>query len=605
MAASAQSPMRELGDTAKGDENLESQEIKAPTGIEGFDRISNGGLPRGRTSLVIGGPGAGKTVFALQTLVKGARNWSEPGIFVAFEENTEQVRANAASFGWNLPALEREKLFFLDARMSLDTVTAGKFDLAGLLASLGAKVEEMGARRIVFDSIDVLLALLDDPMSERREIYRVHDWLSKAGMTGIVTARMSPNDPLHAERYAFTQFMADCVVQLTHRLEERVSLRTLRIVKYRGSTFAENAHPLLIGPQAMDVGIAQQLEQTHQASTERISSGVERLDHMLSGGYYRGSTVLVSGAPGTAKSTLCGTFVEAACQRGERALYVSFDESASEIQRNLASVNVQLAPHVESGLLQIYSVRAEARSADQHLMALKAVIAKHDPACVAIDPLSAMIKAGGDVASLSMAERLLSVTKSRGITLLLTSLLEGSSPETEATPLAISTIADAWIHLSYVVNAGERNRALTIVKSRGTAHSNQVRELVMSDEGITLTDVYTAGGEVLMGTLRWEKEQEVRAARERKEAEFERRNKELALAEAEARARIAAIQREIEGLHIESAQLERDRRLFTTHQRQRQDDIQHLRHGEQQASSGDEERPNGEPPLTDKSGGGT
>ena len=201
---------------------MDTQQIKAPTGIQGFDGISNGGLPPGRTSLVIGGPGAGKTVFALQTLVNGARHWSEPGIFVAFEENSQTLRANAASFGWNLPELDREKLFFLDARMSLDTITAGKFDLAGLLASLAAKVEEMGARRIVFDSIDVLLALLDDPMSERREVYRVHDWLSKAGLTGIVTARMSPDDPLHAERYAFMQFMADCVVLLTHRLEERV-----------------------------------------------------------------------------------------------------------------------------------------------------------------------------------------------------------------------------------------------------------------------------------------------------------------------------------------------------------------------------------------------
>jgi circadian clock protein KaiC len=592
-----------LGSARKEERKLQPQQTKAPTGIQGFDRVSNGGLPRGRTSLVIGGPGAGKTVFALQTLVNGARNWSEPGIFVAFEENSRQIIANAASFGWDLPALENEKLFFLDARMSLDTITAGEFDLAGLLASLEAKAEDMGARRIVFDSIDVLLALLDDPMSERREIYRVHDWLSQGSMTGIVTARIATRDLLHSERYAFMQFMADCVVLLTHRLEDRVSLRTLRIAKYRGSSFAENAHPLLIGPQAMDVGIAEQLELAYEAPTERISSGIERLDHMLSGGYYRGSTVLVSGAPGTAKSTLCGNFVEAACQRGERALYVSFDESAGEIQRNLASVNVQLAPHVESGLLRIYSARAEARSADQHLMRLKSVIAEHQPACMAIDPLSAMIKAGGDVASLSMAERLLSVTKSRGITLVMTSLLEGSNPETEATPLDISTIADVWIHLSYVVTAGERNRALSIVKSRGTAHSNQVRELVMSAEGVTLTDVYTAGGEVLMGTLRWEKEAEARAERGRREAEFERREKDHALAEAEAQARMEALKREIEALRAESADLKRERWLFAIHRRERQEDIQRLRQGEE-IPSGDEERPNGEPPLTGESGEG-
>jgi circadian clock protein KaiC len=587
------------------DEHAESHQVKAPTGIEGFDRITNGGLPRGRTSLVIGGPGAGKTVFALQTLVNGARERAEPGIFVAFEENSQQIIANAASFGWDLPALEREKLFFLDARMSLDTITAGRFDLAGLLASLGAKVEAMGARRIVFDSMDVLLALLDDPMLERREIYRVHDWLSEVGLTGIITARMGPGEPFQSERYAFIQFMADCVVALTHRLEDRVSLRALRVVKYRGSSFAENEHPLLIGPRAIDIGIAEQLEPLYEVSTERISSGIERLDHMLSGGHYRGSTALISGAPGTAKSTLCGAFIEAACQRGERALYVSFDESASEIQRNLASVNIQLGPHVESGLLRIYSARAHARSADQHLMRLKAVIAEHEPACMAIDPLSAMIKAGGDVASLSMAERLLGVTKSRGITLLLSSLLEVANPETEATPLAISTIADSWIHLSYVVSAGERNRALTIVKARGTAHSNQVRELVLSTEGVTLADVYTAGGEVLMGTMRWQKEAEERIAGERRKAELERQEKEQALAEAEAQARMAALEREIQALRAESARLKSERLLLATRHREQEEDLLRLRRADE-ATPGDEaETPGPEPPPIDPRGEGT
>jgi circadian clock protein KaiC len=303
---------------------------KMPTGIPEFDRISGGGLPRNRTTLVVGGPGSGKTVLALQMLASGARPWGEPGIFVAFEENSRQIVANAASFGWDLPALEGEELFFLDARMALETVTAGSFDLAGLLAGLQAKAAEMGARRIVFDSTDVLLAFLDDPAQERREIYRIHDWLAGSGLTGIVTVRSEGHEPLLSARYGFMQFMADCVVQLTHRLEDGVSLRTLRIAKYRGSGFAENEFPFIIGPAGIDLGLVGMLQEGQEVSGERASTGIPRLDRMLSGGFYRGSSILITGAPGTAKSTLCGAFVEAACRRGEAALYVSFDEAAGE-----------------------------------------------------------------------------------------------------------------------------------------------------------------------------------------------------------------------------------------------------------------------------------
>lgn len=582
------------------EQNVDRGLEKAPTGIPGFDRSTYGGLPRGRTSLVVGGPGSGKTVFALQTLVNGALQSDEPGIFVAFEESSRQIVANAASFGWDLPALEREKLFFLDARMSLDTITAGQFDLAGMLATLAAKADEMDARRIVFDSIDVLLTMLEDPILERREVYRVHEWLQETGLTGLVTTRIGTVDPLRSERYGFMQFMADCVIQLSHRLEERVSLRTVRTIKYRGSGFAEKAFPIVIGPQGIEVGVAEEFEPTYQVSTERVSTGIEQLDTMLSGGYYRGSSALISGAPGTAKSTLCGSFVEAACRRGERALYVSFDEAASEIARNLASVGIELAPHVESGLLEIYSVRTEARSADQHLMRLRALIAEHEPRCVAIDPLSAMIKAGGEVVAMSVAERLISLTKSRRITLLLTSLLSGDTPEMEATPIAISTIADTWIHLSYVVKAGERNRALTIVKSRGTAHSSQVRELILRDKGVTLTDVYAAEGEVLMGTMRWQKEEEIRAAKARREADLRRRERELALAQAEAQARMEVIQREIDALQYEADYLNRESAALETHMSDIKEGTARLRQETSDPFDGNEEQPDSPRPPRDR-----
>lgn len=552
---------------------------KMPTGIEGVDEITGGGLPRCRTTLVIGGPGSGKTVFALETLVNGAREWGEPGIFVAFEENTRHIVQNAASFGWDLPALEREKLFFLDARFPAETVLAGGYDLVGMLASIDAKAKAMGAKRIVFDSIDVLLSIMDDPRAERTELYRLHDWLSSGELTGIVTTRIEGADQRHAEDYGFLQFMADAVVKLTHEVEDRISTRGFRVVKYRGSAYAENEFPLVISERGLEVasvGIAGR-ELDYPVSTERISTGVERLDAMFSGGYFRGTSMLVTGAPGTAKSTLAGAFTQAACERGERALYVSFDEVPQEIVRNLASVNIRLAPHVESGLLRMESYRTEARGAEEHLMRMRALIREHEPRCMVIDPLSAVVKSGGPIAAFTVAIRLLNLAKQRGITLFSTSLVEGMEPMAEATPLHISTIADTWIHLSYVVQGGERNRALTIVKSRGTKHSAQVRELVLSSEGVSLTNVYTAGGAVLMGTLRREREQQDAFARRQAEQEMARKQREFELAEAESQARITAAQRELE---VKRSELELMRHQFQAREEQLETQMkerQHLR----------------------------
>jgi circadian clock protein KaiC len=527
---------------------------KMPTGIEGFDEITGGGLPRRRTTLIIGGPGCGKTIFALQTLVNGARQWDEPGIFVAFEEKSHQIIANAASFGWDLEILEKEdKLFFLDAHLSADDVPSGSFDLIGMLAGLKAKADEMGAKRIVFDSLDALLTLLNDPIVERQELYRLHEWLSQAGPTGIITGRIETHDPLLSLRYGFMQFMADCVILLDHHMEERVSLRELRVLKYRGSNFAENQLPLVISPTGIQVTNFGLQDSAVEAQTERLSTGIERLDTMLSGGFYRGSSVLVTGAPGTAKTTLSASFSQAACNRGEKTLYVSFDERDTEIVRNLASVNIRLKPHIESGVLKIYSERSEARSAEEHLMRIKALIREEKPRCLVIDPLTAMIKAGGRIAALGMSQDLVRSAKAEGITLFLTGIAEGTESQTENTEMGISAIADTWIHVSFMAQGGERNRALTIVKSRGTRHSNQVRELILSDQGVTLTDVYTTGGEVLMGSLRWGKMRLEAADKERTRATDERKRSELALSEVETLARMEALQRQLEAQRAELA----------------------------------------------------
>lgn len=529
---------------------------KFPTGIMGFDEITHGGLPRARTTVVAGGAGAGKTIFALQALVNGARQCSEPGIFVAFEENSRRIIGNAATFGWDLQALEREHLFFLDAYLSPTTAIAGEFDLSGILAGIKARAEEMGAQRIVFDGIDVLLTLLNDPVAERRELYRLHEWLSENDFSGIITSKVESDDPLSSQRYGFLQFMSDCVVLLEHRFTGRVSVRGLRVLKYRGSRFSANEYPFTLTSEGMDVATYGTANLAYPVSTERISTGVPRLDAMLGGGYYRGSNILITGAPGVAKTTLGGAFAEAAGGRGERTLYISFDESADQIVRNLASVDIQLRSHDEAGLLRVHSVRSEARGAEEHLIEFRRILGELKPQCLVIDPISALGKAGGRVAAVDASLRLLDFAKSQGITTLCTSLLEGTDSLAEASAMEISSIADTWIQLSYVARGGERNRALTIIKSRGMAHSNQVRELVLSSTGITLAEVFTAGGEVLMGTARWEKEAQMRQERRRAREEADRKRRELERAEAQLRVQVEALSHDLDARRAEIEKLE-------------------------------------------------
>ena len=526
---------------------------KILTGIDGFDEISQGGLPRGRTTLVLGGAGCGKTVFALQTLVKGAHREKAAGIFVAFEESTRQIAANAGSFGWDLPALERKKLFFLDARVSPEVVKAGEFDLIGMLNLLQAKAEEIQARLIVFDGIDVLLSLLDDPAAERREVYRIRDWLSKTGLTGIITQKAIGNETDH--RYSFLQFMVDCVVMLRHQVVNGSAFRNLRITKYRGSGFSGDEFPISITAEGMQLSNRGPAELKYEVTNERISSGLPRLDKMLRGGYYRGTNVLISGAPGTAKSTLAGLFAAGACARGERTLYVSFDEGAAQIVRNLQSVGVRLEPYLKSGLLKMFSTRTRGSNVEEQFATLRSLVRAHHPSCLVIDPLSALSVELAPRTSADPAMQFLDFIKGEGVTVVNTSLTDGLNTD-ETTATGISTIADTWIHVSYVVHDGERNRALTIVKSRGTGHSNQVRELILSDNGVTLADVFIAQGKVLTGVARWEWEQEEIAQRRRAKVDNEQKRLRLQLAQAEAAARLQVIQTEMAARSSEMALLD-------------------------------------------------
>jgi circadian clock protein KaiC len=518
---------------------------KVLSGIEGFDDITGGGLPQGRTTLLMGGPGCGKTVMALQILVSAARE-GRPGIFVAFEENARRVSANGEIFGWNMLELEKKHLFFVDARLRGDVVATGAFDLSGLLAALEVKVQELGAKLIVFDAIDVLLGLLDDPVVECRELYRLNEWLLRHKLTGILTTKIEDNQPATAQRYGFMPFMADCAVLLSQRVEDRVAARTMRVVKFRGSSHVLNEVPFVIGPEGVDIGSSNGVHPEPQPFKERVPTGVERLDAMLGGGYYRGTNALITGSSGGGKSTLAGAFIEAACRRDERALFISFDENSADIVRDLASMSIDLAPHFASGLLRMEAIRTEAASSEEHFMCIKRFIVEQRPRCLAIDPLSALARVGGALAARAIAERLIYLCRNAGITVLFTSMLEGIDPHLEMTKMHVSTIADSWIQISYALLDGERNRALSIVKSRGSKHSNQLRELIFSDSGITLAEPYTAGGEVLMGTLRLEKETAVQMAVGRKRNELDEKRREVKQSVAEGNQIIEAAQRDLQ-----------------------------------------------------------
>lgn len=542
---------------------------KSKTGIIGFDEITGGGLPNGRTTLLVGGPGSGKTIFAMQFLINGVKESKEPCIFVAFEETPRRIVANLESFGWNLNDISCDKLFFLDAQPMPDLIHSGSFDISGMLAALEAKVKEMGARRIVFDALDIVISLLPDEAARKQEIYRLHAWLLTHELTGLITAKAGGENSssMDQQPFGFMQFMVDCAVVLNHHVIQGVSQRNLRVQKYRGSSFNEDESPFVIGKDGFNVALARTMGRIDaKVTNERVTSGVERLDTMLGGGYYRASSILITGFPGTAKTTLSGAFAEAACMRGDRTMFVSFDSDGSEVIRNLTSVDIQLQRFVDNGLLRVISARTITGSAETLLVRIKTLAKEHESLCLVIDPISALSKGGNELIATDVVERLIDWAKADGITLVCTSLLDETSGQLDgATPLQISTLADTWIHLNYLVQAGERNRGMSIIKSRGTSHSNQVRELILSDNGITLADIYTAGGEVLMGTLRWQKESAERVANEVAEVAAQLKRVSLDAEEAVLEVRAKSLQTELVAKQVEKTLL-----IRTTESRERE-----------------------------------
>jgi circadian clock protein KaiC len=535
---------------------------KAPSGVAGLDEVTRGGLPRGRSTLLCGGAGCGKTLLGMQFLVSGATEDGEPGVFLCFEETAEDLRANVASLGWDLPGLESSGLLIVDhVRVEpAEIEEAGQYGLDGLMIRLEAAIAEIGAKRVVLDTLEVLFGALHDGSVLRAELRRLFRWLKDQGITAIVTSERGEGQ---LTRHGLEEYVSDCVILLDHRVSAQVSTRRLRVVKYRGSAHDPDEVPFLIERDGFRVMPVSSLRLEHEATLERVSSGVERLDAMLAGeGYYRGASILVSGTPGSGKTTLGASFLDASCRAGEKAMLLALEESPQQYLRNMRSVGIDLQPHLDSGLLRMTATRPSVRGLEEHLAIIYHDLAEFEPGVMVVDPLSAFTEDGQDRPG--MLTRLVDLLKSRGVTALYTSLI---TREGDVSGLGISSVIDTWIALEAVEHNGERNRSLSIVKARGTGHSNQVREFVISATGVELVDVYTGAGQVFLGTARRVREARDEAARVSREQLTDAKRRRIEHRRAEVEGQIAALRAgldaEVEALELEVSEAEEAERQLT------------------------------------------
>jgi circadian clock protein KaiC len=518
---------------------------KAPTGIQGLDQITAGGLPRGRPTLVCGSAGCGKTLLSMEFLVRGATQYGEPGVFMAFEETAPELAQNVRSLGFDLEKLIRQKKMVLDFvyvdRNEIDET--GEYNLDGLFIRLNAAIDSIGAKRVVLDTIEALFSGLQNEGILRAELRRLFRWLKDKGVTAIITGERGSGT---LTRRGLEEYVSDCVILLDHRVTDQISTRRLRIVKYRGTAHGANEYPFLIDEDGFSVLPVTSLGLQHEVSNERISTGVARLDVMLGGkGYYRGSTILVAGTAGTGKTSLAAHFVQAACQRGERALYFAFEESPGQLARNMRSIGIDLRRCVDDGLLQIHSSRATLYGLEMHLATMHKSIDAFSPKVVVIDPIGSLIHAGTRQDALSMVVRLIDFLKSRRITAMLTNLTSGGSA-LERTEVDVSSIVDTWLLLRDIELNGERNRAMYVLKSRGMRHSNQLREFLLTSKGIDLLDVYVGPEGVLTGSSRASLEAREKAAAIAMKQESARKERERQRKREALEARIAALRKEFE-----------------------------------------------------------
>jgi len=523
---------------------------KAPTGIAGLDEITGGGLPQGRTTIVCGGPGCGKTMLGIEFLVRGALEFGEPGVLMAFEETPQDIASNVASLGFDIEKLAAEKKLFLDyiSVEPSEVAETGDYDLEGLFIRLQNAVETIGAKRVMFDTVEALFTGFANPGILRAEFRRLFRWLKDRGLTTVLTAERGEGT---LTRQGLEEYVSDCVILLDHRIQDQISARRLRVVKYRGTKHGADEYPFLIDERGMSVLPITALQLNHGVSSERISSGVPDLDEMLGGkGYYRGSTVLLSGTAGSGKTTLAASLVDATCRRGERCLYIDFEESPQQVARNMKSVGIDLAQWSDKGLLFHEAWRPTQFGIEMHLLRIHKLIQEVKPQVVVLDPITNLISSSTEKEVHSMLLRLIDSMKSSGITAAFVSLT-GGGDSLEGTNVGISSLTDTWILLRDVELNGERNRCLYVLKSRGMAHSNQLREFVLTSDGIQLVPAYIGAGGVLTGSSR--------VAQEAKEkADALSRQQEAQANQLRIDRRRLALQAQLESLKVELADVERE-----------------------------------------------
>jgi len=532
---------------------------KAPTGIPGLDEITKGGLPRGRPTLVCGSAGCGKTLLAMEFLVRGATEYGEPGVFMAFEETAEELTQNVRSLGFDLTKLIKQKKLALDfvwvERSEIEET--GEYDLEGLFIRLNAAIESIGAKRVVLDTIEALFSGLQNEGILRAELRRLFRWLKDKGVTAVITGERGEGT---LTRRGLEEYVSDCVILLDHRVTDQVSTRRMRIVKYRGTTHGSNEYPFLIDQDGFSVLPITSLGLQHRVNDERVSSGIPRLDDMMGGeGFYRGSTVLISGTAGTGKTSMAAHFVQAACERGDRCLYFAFEESPGQLTRNMRSIGLDLGKCIKKGLLNIHSSRATFYGLEMHLGLIHKMVQQFNPQIVVADPIGALITAGARHDANLMIVRLIDFLKSRGITAMLINLTSGGD-SLESTEIEISSIVDTWLLLRDVELGGERNRALYVLKSRGMKHSNQLREFVLTDDGVELLDVYVGPEGVLTGSSRRSLEARERASALSSRQESERKQRERQRKREALEAKIMALRKEFEIEDTETALLATEER---------------------------------------------
>jgi circadian clock protein KaiC len=524
---------------------------KAPTGIEGLDELTGGGLPKGRPTLICGSAGCGKTLLAMEFLVKGITKFNEPGVFMAFEETAKDLAVNVASMGFDLDQMVQQKMLKLDyvyvERSEIEET--GEYDLEGLFIRLGYAIDSIGAKRVVLDTIESLFAGLDNQTVLRAEIRRLFRWLKEKGVTAVITGERGEAS---FTRQGLEEYVSDCVILLDNRVIDQITTRRLRIIKYRGSTHGTNEYPFLIDEEGISVLPITSLELNHTVSDEIVSSGISGIDGMLSlGGFYKGSSILLTGTAGTAKTTFASSFANTICSKNKKCLFFAFEESETQLLRNMSQVGIDLGKHLKNGHLKICASRPSLNGLEMHLLTIHKMIKEFQPDAVVIDPISNLISVGNFNEVRGMLTRLIDFLKVREITTVLTSLTTPSGNSLELTEEGISSLIDTWILVRDVEGIGERNRGVFIIKSRGMNHSNQVREFIVTENGIKLLDVNIGPAGILTGSARLAYQMEERGRALEKQQEAERNARELKRKKAILESKISNMRIEFESIEEE------------------------------------------------------